>query len=98
MALSTLGRLVVAAALLLLANPAQAQYNPAQTIPVNFFDISAIGTPATAAESDDGLTAAITFATAAPGFSFTYFGVAATGFQVGANGYMTINTSGGTSS
>ena len=87
MRLSTLGQpLALLLLVLFLAVPAQAQY-ALSPIPNGFFDISAqtgnnLGTAIPAAEVDEGLSPALTFSTVAPGFTFSFYGTAKTGFKV----------------
>ena len=101
MRLLTLRRLLALSLVLLaVAAPARAQYNPAQSIPAGFLDISvqtgnSSGIQIAAAEADVGVSTPI----AVPaGFTMTYFGAAVTTFQVSANGLLTINTTATTSS
>ncbi|HEX8298402.1 MAG TPA: T9SS type A sorting domain-containing protein [Rubricoccaceae bacterium] len=97
MRLSTLWRpLALPILALALAAPASAQYQVAPIAP-GFVDISATGTPVTAAQMDEGISATITFATIAPPtppattspFTFSFFGVAKSGFRVSSNGFLT---------
>ena len=77
--------------LLAFAVPASAQYQVGSIAP-GFFDIQTIGTPIPSAVGDDVLSSALTFSTVAPGFTFSFYGAAKTGFKVSSNGVLTFNT------